>query len=196
MKKQLIFVFFVMVISVCQAFAHQEDCEVYSVSETGYSEVGIDQVDGVYGASSTELDVDEGSPPSYCTNYEFDAQITASLEGPNVNDTVTDSNGGFVEVQFGYVEAEEGQYCVTGSHGFAVSYNWNDHSGNNNPIVYSFPGSKTSECVMGDPTPGIEACDDYDVQITPYTEVGNNENDGVWGFSSTEIEPVVKAPEY
>jgi hypothetical protein len=191
MKKQLIFVFLVMVISASQAFAHEEDCAVYSVDETDYSEVSIDD-DGVYGYSSTELDVNEGDPPSYCTDYEFEANITARIEGPNVQDTTTDSQAGSVVVQFGYVEEEEGLYCVAGSHGYAVSYNWNDHSGINMPKVYSFAGSETSECVMGDSIPE-SPCNDYDVQITPYSEVGND--DGVWGYSSTEIDPVVYAPE-
>lgn len=139
MKKQLIFVFLIMVISASQAFAHVEDCYVWDVTTTEYSEVTIDY--GMFimvsGYAGTETEANEGNPPWYCSDYEFGSFVSSDLTGPGVfshRDLYTLNSTADVEHES--LEAEDpGDYCVTSEHGTQIGFTWNDHSGQNHTIT-------------------------------------------------------------
>lgn len=159
MKKHLIFVFLIIVISASHAFAHREDCDVWDVDVTGFSEVEL-LFDRVYGFAQTEIEATVSGPPSYCFDYEFYAAIESEFEGPNVYSSIPESgkpDATIVEVEHDDVEAEKGTYCVTSNHQYGGSFTWNNHKGEDILVILTGDGGISS----------VPACITIDEEPTP-----------------------------
>ncbi len=165
MKKPLIFLFLIMVISASQAFAHVEDCYVWDATTTGYySEVTLEygMFVSVSGYAGTETEGDEGNPPFYCTEYEFGSFVGSYLTGPGIfgqQDLYTFDS--IAEVEHESFEAEDpGSYCVASDHGIMVGFIWNDHSGQDQTITNIETTNSTNQCLTLDceDLPNSEKC--------------------------------------